>query len=1025
MNDSYTKAVECFNKAEYSTAEDFLIKILKDNKHDYQSLNFLGTIKMLLREYSEAAKCFKQSIAINGNDFNTHYNLGLCHQHLKEYESALEEYQASLKINPNNVDALNNSGIVFSLTEKYGQSEKCYNLALRISPGNKKTLINLANLKLKTGRTGESKEIFVSILKEDNRNAVNHYNLGNYYLEVEQYEKAAVCFKDALQIDQTYFDAYLNLGLSLQKQRLIDEAINVYQKALDITGDKADIFFNLAKCYQDKGVYEEAVALFSKSVTLKPELRGAYVNIADIFWKKKRKDEAEKYYRLVSEDETALMLYFNNAGLKMLSKKIFDKALRYFDIALTVQKDNPEIHYNKSHIYLLTGNLKKGWAEYEWREKRKDFPQREFSKPPLSSIDIFGKKILVYDEQGIGDSIQFFRYIPLLKKNNATVIFECYQVMECLYKGFDFIDILIQNNKKEPQIDYDYRISLPSLPNYFGTTLDSIPDGVPYLFADKNLSGLWQKKIRDNEDFKVGLVWAGSPSHKNDKNRSCKLEKFSTLFKIANTDFYSLQKGNAVEEAIQFNKNIKILNEEIKTLSDTAAIIDNLDLIITVDTSVAHLAGAMGKDVWVLLPYLPDWRWLENRSDSPWYPSMKLFRQSKQGDWESVIKKVHSELISVAQNKRSLINSSFTKYNFNCDAEKKIYLGMAKGGNFGWGVCSKYLKKELSKKINLINIDENIQLQQDGVADGKVIHALIDKGFSSLYNVKGTKNYGYTFFENELTEESVENAKKYNLIFGGSTWCAEKMREKGITNSDVLLQGVDPEIFYPVFEKTNEDIFVIFSGGKFELRKGQDIVLKAIQILQQKYKNIILLNAWYNYWPQTMSLLGKSKFIRYNYSGNSWQEIMTNIYRINNIDEKRIFTLPLVENEKMREVYAKTDLGLFPNRCEGGTNLVLMEYMACGKPVAASFNTGHKDILTETNSIKLKMMREFILSDNNGEVAARWEEPYLDEVISAIEFAYYHRDDIKTLGKQAAEDMKKLTWADTANVLLRKVFKST
>ena len=190
--------------------------------------------------------------------------------------------------------------------------------------------------------------------------------------------------------------------------------------------------------------------------------------------------------------------------------------------------------------------------------------------------------------------------------------------------------------------------------------------------------------------------------------------------------------------------------------------------------------------------------------------------------------------------------------------KESIYLGLSSGENFGWGVCSKYLKFELAKKVNVINLDERKDLVQKGSTDGSIFHALTDLNFFPLFNVTGKRNYGYTFFENELNQNSVENAKKYDKVFAGSTWCREKMIEKGITNSELLIQGVDPELFYPIEENEESNLFRIFSGGKFELRKGQDLVLKAIKILQQKYTNIILINAWYNIWPATMMTMGLS-----------------------------------------------------------------------------------------------------------------------------------------------------------------------
>ena len=324
----------------------------------------------------------------------------------------------------------------------------------------------------------------------------------------------------------------------------------------------------------------------------------------------------------------------------------------------------------------------------------------------------------------------------------------------------------------------------------------------------------------------------------------------------------------------------------------------------------------------------------------------------------------------------------------------------------------------MAKKNLAESLEEYYSVDDGKKIEGKVFHGLTDIEFNSIYRVRGKQNYGYTFFENELLPVSVENAKKYDVVIGGSTWCKEKMEAKGILNTDVLIQGIDPELFYPIHENANEKLFVIFSGGKFELRKGQDLVLKAVKHIQDKYANVILINAWYNFWPQSIATMSKSSHIKFDYKGSNWAEIMNHIYEINGLNSKQIFTLPVTPNEKLRELYAKTDIGIFPNRCEGGTNLVMMEYMACGKPVIASYNSGHTDVLNGNNSLMLKEMKEFQLFEN-GKMHVDWNEPSLDELIDRIEFAYNNREKIKAVGQNAGKFMRDFTWSNTAEKLIK------
>jgi glycosyltransferase involved in cell wall biosynthesis len=251
------------------------------------------------------------------------------------------------------------------------------------------------------------------------------------------------------------------------------------------------------------------------------------------------------------------------------------------------------------------------------------------------------------------------------------------------------------------------------------------------------------------------------------------------------------------------------------------------------------------------------------------------------------------------------------------------------------------------------------------------------------------------------------------------------MLERGIRNCGVLIQGIDPNLFYPFEEEREEsERFVIFSGGKFELRKGQDLVLKAFQILQDKYPDMWLVNCWFNIWPESMRLMSHSSHIRFEAHPGSWQETMQHTYALNGLDASRIVTCDLMPAELQRELYRNTDIGVFANRCEGGTNLVLMEYMACGKPVIAAYTSGHRDILTEGNAVLLKDLKDYPIKGSKRQLVARWQEPSLGELIERIEWAYHHRDEIRRLGRNAGEDLKHFTWEACARRLLSYLFPS-
>ena len=350
----------------------------------------------------------------------------------------------------------------------------------------------------------------------------------------------------------------------------------------------------------------------------------------------------------------------------------------------------------------------------------------------------------------------------------------------------------------------------------------------------------------------------------------------------------------------------------------------------------------------------------------------------------------------------------------------KIYLSLYGPKNSGWGVCGHYFEKELSKIADLHVLREQGGAVAHALLDGVLFQGLQGADFDPLAaESRGRRNLGYVFFEKELTSNSMKNSARFDLVLAGSTWCLERMREKGIENSDVLLQGIDPGIFYPIQEAANPDRFVIFSGGKFELRKSQDLVLRALKIFQERHSDVWLVNCWYNMWEPSVRMMESSQLIHFRFDPEqTWNENMLRTYVQNGLDSDRILTCSLVPNEQLPRLYAQTDIGIFPNRCEGGTNLVMMEYMACGKPVIASNTSGHKDILTSENALCLNSLQDLTIVDPHGQTVCRWQEPSLDELLDQLEYAYSHRAAIADIGRSAGETLKRFTWKSAAERLV-------
>jgi glycosyltransferase involved in cell wall biosynthesis len=376
--------------------------------------------------------------------------------------------------------------------------------------------------------------------------------------------------------------------------------------------------------------------------------------------------------------------------------------------------------------------------------------------------------------------------------------------------------------------------------------------------------------------------------------------------------------------------------------------------------------------------------------------------------------------------KASDANADKTPCWVNAAKKPDLFLGLVKGKNYGWGVCSNYLIDELQKmrSVHVVNDEDGSSFNH--CLEGPLFQALTTVDFEPLFlQARGTHNYGYTFFENELTRQSIENANRYDRILAGSTWCRDRMLEKGITNCDVLIQGIDPNRFYPIKSEKSQDRFIIFSGGKFELRKGQDIVLRAVKILQDKYPDIYLVNCWYNLWAESLRQMTSSPYITFSYSENaSWIDTMQRTYHDNGLDASRVATMELVPHRQLRSLFKQTDIGVFPNRCEGGTNLVLMEYMACAKPVIASFASGQKEIITEQNALLLRQLKDINILSDDGSLVGRWQDPSLDELVAQLEYAYHHREATKNMARQAGEDLQQFTWKHCAERLVNIIYRS-
>ena len=368
--------------------------------------------------------------------------------------------------------------------------------------------------------------------------------------------------------------------------------------------------------------------------------------------KQRKLDGAFQLYQKAVSLKSDFVIAHRNLGDVLCQQGQIEQAIQSYSKVIEIQPDNAEAHNHLGMILLLKGDFRRGWKEYEWRLKCNDFPvgKRSFVQPVWDGSSLNGKTIFLYAEQGFGDAIQFIRYVYELAQYKVDIIVECQSELLTLFGNIGIITQLIIEGDILP--DFDVHASLLSLPGILGTDLESILSRVPYLSA-KSVPSF---NSNPNPNLRVGVVWAGNRKHPNNDIRSIDLQQFSILFDVSACRFYSLQVGDRRNDIVKYNYSIPIidLGVNFSDFSDTASAITELDLVISVDTSVAHLAGALGKDVWVLLSWIPDWRWLLEKEDTPWYPTMRLFRQTSNGDWESTFQRVQLALNQYVLNNHNI-----------------------------------------------------------------------------------------------------------------------------------------------------------------------------------------------------------------------------------------------------------------------------------------------------------------------------------------------------------------------------------
>ncbi len=490
-------------------------------------------------------------------------------------------------------------------------------------------------------------DCFQKSIAIDPRHAPAHLNLGTAFSEIHRLDEAIRCFRAAVEIDPQYGEAHHNLGLALRESGRKAEALLSLQAALRSSPAKPDILHNLGLTLTELGRPAEATPFLRQAIRLRPASTDFHNSLGLALLALGRLTDAEASFEAALRLEPAHVQAHNNLATSFKEQGRLAEAIAQYRFAIRLDPQHASTHWNLSLALLQSADYSGGWDEYEWRWLRAASPMPKIDAPLWDGIAAADKTILLHAEQGLGDTIQFIRHAALLEKKGVRVIFQCPTPLVDVLSRTPGVHALVPNGAALPQ--FDVHLPLMSAPHRLGArSVADVPNDTPYVFPDPDRNRRWADEMNDKARGKVrvGIAWRGNPSHQLDAFRSVELERFQPLSQIVNLQLFSLQRGPGSEQLDYWGKRMRIVelterdSRGPEDWSDTAAIISNLDLVITVDTATAHLAGAIGVPTWILISSMPDWRWLIDRHDSPWYPSVRLFRQAQTGRWGEVFERI-------------------------------------------------------------------------------------------------------------------------------------------------------------------------------------------------------------------------------------------------------------------------------------------------------------------------------------------------------------------------------------------------
>jgi Flp pilus assembly protein TadD len=615
------RAFDAYRRGDPARAAQLCREVLRGDPGNAELWCFLGVAQRAAGEAAGAADSYREALRLRPDMPEAWNNLGNALVTLAKLDEALAAYEQVLKLRPNSPEAYNNQGAALRRLGRWAEAAECYRKALRLRPDYADAHNNLGEALQAQGRFQDAEASYRAALRLRGDFPEAHTNLGTLHARQGRDDEAAREHREALRFKPDYAEAHSNLGNALAGQKKYAEAEACYREALRLKPDYAEAHHNLGTALAEQGRLEEAEACYREALRLRPHYADAFGNLA-----------------------TALLAQGRPA-----------EAVAVFDDILQRKPDSAEAHMHLALARLLMGDWAGGWPEYEWRWRTPEFGGLPHKEPLWDGSPLAGRTVLLHAEQGLGDTLLTARYAALVKARGGTVVLGCPKALLRVLAGCPGVDRHVPQG--EPLPAFDCYAPLLSLPNLFGTTPESVPADVPYLFPDPALVDHWRRELPPGAGPRVGICWQGNPQFKGDRQRSVPLAEFAPLTRVEGVRLYSLQKGFGSEQLRDVSFPVtdlaSRLDNEHGAFVDTAAVMKVLDLVITADTALAHLAGALGVPVWMAVAFSPHWVWLLGRDDSPWYPTMRLFRQQRWGNWPGVFERMAAELRRGALSRRA------------------------------------------------------------------------------------------------------------------------------------------------------------------------------------------------------------------------------------------------------------------------------------------------------------------------------------------------------------------------------------